>query len=192
MDALPPEIIEKASHFKPNAKALSPIVPLLNELLQKGLVQMEGDSVHFHELVRERCDCWMQQHPEQTEGLSAQQVLQRYGEPLFERLDDPQDRAISHGNLTNYLAKASDYPACAAHRLAQIIYCFVTGHRQDLKTALSNHAISAKQAAEADISYRLPLWQDLVRQPEFAVLRDFIQARGQSIAALQAAVDELL
>ncbi|MGZ8222533.1 MAG: CHAT domain-containing protein [Methylobacter sp.] len=513
LDALLPEIIAQATHFKADAKALSPIAPLLNELVQKGLVQKDGDSVHFHELVRERCDCWMRQHPEETEGLTAQQVLQRYGEryaaifkalrknnqigesieagrraltyfcraqafkeltgfagdliistkdpqplqaviaelqallplvpegkarwtlnthladaldlsglskaalpfyqqaasaaeiaehwpdlaaicqnwanglrnagelaqasetfiraaevkvkagsaavdiigseleayrtalyqgqseqvlpeieqrlhqlrgwwrqsqqgqtpaevpdkevlqrtligaldvaeeaqrilenwqaclellqetadlqqirgdsdheqartlfnnywPLLhlrrldqaqallercmqvfkqandltmqasalsalsnvwnerghqlqaialerqalalrERLEVPQDRAISHGNLANYLAKADDYPACAAHRLAQIIYCFVTGHRQDLTTALSNHAISAKQAAEAGISYRLPLLQDLVRQPEFAVLRDFIQASGQSIEALQAAVDEL-
>lgn len=514
LDALPPEIIAQATHFQADAKALSPIAPLLNELLQKGLVQKESDSVHFHELVRERYDCWMQQHPDETEGLTAQQVLQRYGEryvaifkalrennkigesieagrraltyfcraqafealagfasrlinntrdpqtlqaviaelqavmalvpegkarwslntylagalgrlgqnktalpfyqqaasaaeqaehwpdlawicqnwaialrnagelaqasetfmrsaevkrkagspavniiaaelevyrialaqddieqalpeikqrlnqlrgwwqqsqqgqtlaeapdkeflqrvligaldidrsayqhfenwqgcldliqesvdlqkargdsehqqartlfnsygpllrlerfdqaqavlekclevdkkmddlagqaselsalaniwnerghhlqaialerqalTLHERLDDPQDRVTSHGNLANYLAKAGDYPACAAHRLAEIIYCFVTGHRQDLKRALSNHAIHTKQAAEAGADYRLPLLQDLVRQPEFAALRDFIQASGQSIEALQAAVDELL
>lgn len=80
LDALPPEIIAQATHFQADAKALSPIAPLLNELLQKGLVQKESDSVHFHELVRERCDCWMQQHPDETEGLTAQQVLQRYGE----------------------------------------------------------------------------------------------------------------
>jgi len=117
----------------------------------------------------------------------AQQVL-----AMFEHFDAPQERAISHGNLASYLAEAGDYPACAAHRLAEIIYCFVTGHRQDLKRALNNHAIHTNQAAEADADYRLPLLLDLVRQPEFAVLRDFIQASGQSIEALQAAVDELL
>jgi len=515
LDALPPEIIEQATHFKADTKALSPIAPLLNELVQKGLVQMEGDSVHFHELVRERSDCWMQHHPEQTEGLTAQQVLQRYGEryaaifealqegnnqigesieagrraltyfcraqafealtgfagnliintnapqtlqaviaelqavlplvpegqarwklnthladalyqldqskdalslyqqaasaaelaehwpdlawiyqdwavalfmsgelalaaetymqaaevkrkagssavsiisselevyrialyqdsseqvlpeidqrlhllrgwwqqtqqgqrpaeapdqeflqrilisalntacfthqhlenwqtclgliqeavdvqqargnsdheqarmllnsyypllrlerfdqaqtllerclrvfkqandltaqaktlsalatlwgergnhlqaiaierqalALFEYLDAPQDRETSHGNLATHLAKTGDYPGCAAHRLSNIIYCLVTGHWQELKRALSNHPIVIKLAAEAGASYRLPLLQDLVRQPEFAVLRDFIQARGKSIEALQAAVDELL
>jgi len=118
-------------------------------------------------------------------------ALARQALALRERLEVSQDRAISHGNLANYLAEADDYPACAAHRLAEIVYRLVTGYRQDLKTALSNHAIRSKLAAEAGISYRLPLLLDLVRQPEFAVLRDFIQASGQSLAALQAAVDEL-
>ncbi|MDP3589062.1 MAG: tetratricopeptide repeat protein [Methylobacter sp.] len=119
-------------------------------------------------------------------------ALERQALALRERLDDPQDRAISHGNLANYLAKAGDYPACAAHSLALVIYCILTGHRQGLKTALSNHVIAIKEAAETGASYRLPLLQELARQSEFAVLRDFIQARGQAIEALQAAVDELL
>lgn len=157
---------------------------LLERCLQA--FKQEDDLTMQARTLSALADVWHQRgNPVQAIALARQALA------LGERLDAPQDRATSHGNLANYLAKTGDYPGCAAHRLAEIIYCYATGHRQDLQTALSNHTIRTKLAAEAGADYRLPLLQDLVRQPEFAALAGFIQAKGLALADLQAVINEL-
>ncbi|MCP4105680.1 MAG: ATP-binding protein, partial [Desulfobacteraceae bacterium] len=58
--------------------------PLLNELVESGLLQKQGqgkDAVYsFHELVRERMAEWMENHPQEQAGQDAKQVWLAYGQ----------------------------------------------------------------------------------------------------------------
>jgi tetratricopeptide (TPR) repeat protein len=113
-------------------------------------------------------------------------ALERQALAICERLDDPQERAISHGNLANYLFTVGDYSACAAHRLAALIYHLVTGNQRELMRELNNHAIDTK-AVHAN--YRLPSVQDLITLAEFSALRQFLHDHQVPITELQVAID---
>ena len=123
-------------------------------------------------------------------GDSLQAIaLERQALAICERLDDPEDRASSHGNLANYLFNAGDYLASGEHRLAVLIYFRLTGNQQSAARQLNNHAIVTKKAAAAHANYCLPSVQDLLTSPEFAVLRHYMLAEGVDIAELQRAID---
>ncbi len=123
-------------------------------------------------------------------NISQTIALERQALAIFERLDNPRHRAISHGNLAWYLAKASDYSACAEHRLAALIYDLVIGDQQYFAIGLNNHAIAIEAAVAAHANYRLPSVQDLITLAEFSVLRQFLHDHQVPITELQAAIDK--
>jgi hypothetical protein len=123
-------------------------------------------------------------------GDSSQAIaLERQALAICERLEDPEDRAISHGNLANYLFNAGDYLASGEHRLAVLIYFRLTGNQQSVARQLNNHAIVTKKAAAAHVNYRLASVQDLLKLTEFAALRHYLLAAGVDIAELQTLID---
>ena len=108
------------------------------------------------------------------------------------RLPDPEDRAISHGNLAIYLSRAGRLAGALPHRLAAITYRLVSGHRQGLSNSLHNLAIDLRQADQADPPLARPRLADLLAQPGFHPLAQFLQARDVDIAQLQTALDQLV
>ena len=118
-------------------------------------------------------------------------ALQRQALALTNRFPDPQDRAISHGNLANYLHRVGETEAGARHQLASLIYFLISGHHTHLSTTLRNIGVDMRRAAAAGETYALPRLDAALAQPEFEPLRQFIAQRGVPHDGLQAQIDEL-
>ena len=114
---------------------------------------------------------------------------------LCEALPDPQDRAISHNNLANYL-EGSRMPSALAesprHQLAALIYQLVSGLGQDLQTSLRNYAVRFRCAHAAGTELDMPRVAELLADPAFRPLDDWLRQRKADLAAVQAAVDQAL
>ncbi len=94
---------------------------------------------------------------------------------IKERLPSPEDRAISHGNLSNYLHRVGKIEEGARHILACVVYLIVTGNR--LEFNLRNLANRMRQAKEKDITYQLPKLNELLQLSEFSSLKRWLGER---------------
>lgn len=130
------------------------------------------------------------------QGDIAQAITQeRRALALCEQLPDPADRAISHNNLATYLER-SDTPSALAesprHQLAALLYCLAAGLGQDLQTSLHNYTIDFRRAHAAGTVPTVPRVADLLTDPAFAPLEQWLRQRQVDVAELQAAVDHSL
>jgi len=114
---------------------------------------------------------------------------------LFEALLDPRGRAVSHNNLANSLER-SDLPSALAespgHQLAALIYRLVSGLGQDLHTTLRNYAVRFRRAHGAGTELRVPRVADLLADPAFRPLDDWLRQRKADVGEVQANVDRVL
>jgi len=128
------------------------------------------------------------------QGDIAQALTQeRRALAIRETLPDPADRAISHHNLANYLQRSgapSDLAESPRHQLAALVYCLVAGLGQHLQTMLRNYAIRFRNAADAEPA--TPGIAELLADPAFDPLKQWLNQRSVNTADLQAAVDQLL
>jgi tetratricopeptide (TPR) repeat protein len=122
-------------------------------------------------------------------------VQQRRVLAMCEQLPDPRDRAISHNNLAKYL-KRSGTPAALAestrHCLAALIYHFASGLGQDLQTLLCNHATRLGRARAASTELAVPRVAELLADPAFRPLADWLRQRQANLDEVQALVDQVL
>jgi hypothetical protein len=113
---------------------------------------------------------------------------------LFE-LPDPGDRAVSHNSLATYLA-CSDIPSALAesarHQLAAFIYWLGAGLGQDLQTSLRNYTIRFCRAHDAGTPLTVPRVAELLANPTFRPLDDWLRQRQADVAEVQATVDQAL
>lgn len=130
------------------------------------------------------------------QGDLAQAVsLQRRALTLRETLPNPQDRAISHNNLAIYLLRSgnlSDWNELSSHQLAALIYRLVAGLGQDLQDSRNNYAIHIQRAHTAGTEPTIPRITELLANPAFSALAEWLQLRHVDLADLQAEVDEFL
>ena len=122
-------------------------------------------------------------------------ALERRALALRERLPNPQDRAISHGNQAIYLDRLADPSAqaeSARHQLAALIYFLVAGLGQHLQTSLRNYAVRFRRARAAGAELAVPTVAELLTAPAFHPLAEWLAQRGVDPAELQAAVDQFL
>jgi tetratricopeptide (TPR) repeat protein len=130
------------------------------------------------------------------QGDVAQAITQeRRALALCEQMPNPRDRAISHNNLANYLERSGTPSALAEsprHRLATLIYQLVTGLGQDLQTSLRNYAIRFRRAQAAGTPLTVPRMAELLADPVFRPLDDWLRQRQADLAEVQAAVDQAL
>jgi len=119
-------------------------------------------------------------------------ALERRALAIRNTLPDPTDRAISHNNLGNYFQRAGHLAQTAPHELAAMLYRLVIGHRQDLQTSAHNHVVRLVDARRAGREHTLPRVAELVAQPEFAPLADWLAAAKVDLAQLQQQVDAFL
>jgi tetratricopeptide (TPR) repeat protein len=130
------------------------------------------------------------------QGDVAQAIAQeRRALALCEQLPDPRDRAISHHNLANHLERVGGPAALAEsrrHQLAALVYQFVSGLAQDLRTSLSNYAIDFRRAQTAGTTLAVPRVAELLADPAFGPLADWLRQRQVDPDELQAAVDQFL
>jgi hypothetical protein len=126
-------------------------------------------------------------------GNVAQAIaLERQALSLRNRLPDPRARAMSHGNLANYLAKAGRTDEMTRHELAAGIYVLASGYGQHVSTWLRNLRVRMRLASSSGRQYRLPAISAQLALPEFADLKHFLQGRQVEVAQLQAKVDQLV
>jgi tetratricopeptide (TPR) repeat protein len=120
---------------------------------------------------------------------------QRRALALHAQLPDPGDRAISHNNLAEYL-KRHGTPAALAesprHQLAALIYRLVAGLGQDLQTSLGNYARGFRSAQAAGTPLLVPRVAELLADPAFQSLADWLRQRQVDVDEVQAAVDQTL
>jgi tetratricopeptide (TPR) repeat protein len=120
---------------------------------------------------------------------------QRRALAVREQLPDPDDRAISHNNLSNYLERQGAAPALAEsarHQLAALIYRLVAGLGQDLQTSLRNYAIDFRRARAAGAGLAVPRVAELLTDPAFHPLDSWLRQRKVNLVELQTTVDQLL
>ena len=130
------------------------------------------------------------------QGDRAQAITQvRRALALREQLPDPADRAISHNNLALWLdgSDTRSAPAeSARHQLAALAYRLVAGLGQHLQTSLRGYTIVFHRARAADTEPAIPLLAELLADPAFAPLAQWLRQRQVDLARLQAAIDQSL
>lgn len=128
------------------------------------------------------------------QGDFAQAITQQR-RALREQSPDPADRAISHNNLANYLERsgtASSLAEAPRHRLAALMYSFVAGVSQHVQTVLVNYAIGFRRAHAAATKLAVPRLAQLLVDPAFRPLADWLRLRKENVEKLQATVDQFL
>jgi tetratricopeptide (TPR) repeat protein len=132
----------------------------------------------------------------ERQGDIPQAIIQeRRSLAIREQLPNPAHRAISHNNLANYLERSgtpSDLAESSFHQLAALIYTLVTGLGESLKTSLHNYAIRFGRARAAGTVLAVPRVEELLADPAFAPLAQWLSNREVPLDQLQSAVDQLL
>jgi tetratricopeptide (TPR) repeat protein len=114
---------------------------------------------------------------------------------LLEQLPVPGDRAISHNNLANYLDR-NDTPSAFAesirHQLAALIYFIACGLRQHLQTLQRNYAMDFRRAHVTGGTFTVPRVSELLADPAFRPLNDWLRHRQAGVVEVQVVIDEFL
>lgn len=110
---------------------------------------------------------------------------------LRENLPDPSGRAISHGNLAVYLKRGfpSDPTESSRHQLASLIYRLIAELGLLLQTTLHNYATDFRNA---DTEPTIPRVTELLADPAFDPLKQWLNQRQMDITELQSTVDQFL
>jgi len=114
---------------------------------------------------------------------------------LCEQFPDPRDRADSHSCLAKYLELSGSQSALAEaprHHLAALVYRLVSGLGQDLQTSLHNYAVRFRCAQAAGTPLTVPRLAELLTDPTFRPLADWLRLQQIDMAEVQAAVDQIL
>jgi hypothetical protein len=134
---------------------------------------------------------------------------------LRANLPNPQERAISHNNLANYLEKSQQTgvgikqnpsqnlnpqinPAAESrhHQLAALIYHLCAGLQQSLQTSRRNYTIDFRQARTSNSTLSIPRISELLAEPGFYSLNTWLSAwlaqNQTDLPQLQATVDAWL
>lgn len=131
-----------------------------------------------------------------NQGDTAQAITQgRRALSLFEQLPNPEDRAISHSNLSKYLNRSS-VPSFLAeapfHQLADLVYCLAARLGESLQASLFNYAIEFRRAHAAGTDLAVPRVAQLLADPAFHPLEQWLRQRQVNLDELQAAADQFL
>ncbi len=129
-------------------------------------------------------------------GDVAQAITQqRRALTLANALPGPTTRAALHQNLAIYLTKAGgqqNLAESARHRVADVVYCLATGSTQSLKTSLHNYVISFRAPAPGETEQNIPRLAELLDDPAFAALKEWLAQQQVDLDNLQAAIDQFL
>ncbi len=131
-----------------------------------------------------------------TQGDYTQAITQaRRALAMRDQFPDPAERAISHNNLANYLDRSGAPSALAEsprHQLAALLYHLVAGLGHYLQTSLRNYAFHFRRAHTAGTELAVPRVSELLADPAFAPLQQWLRQRQVPLDELQSAVDHYL
>jgi tetratricopeptide (TPR) repeat protein len=158
--------------------------------LEACLTLFEGDPAKSASVLSSLADLFDRQ-----DDIPQAIIQQRRSLAIREQLPNPAHRAASHHNLANYLERSGTPSALAEsslHQLAALIYKLVTGLGESLKTSLHNYAIRFREARAASTMLAVPRVEELLADPAFAPLAQWLSKREVPLDQLQSAVDQLL
>jgi hypothetical protein len=78
------------------------------------------------------------------------------------------------------------------HWLAALVYRLVSRLGQDLQTSLHNYAVRFRRAHDAGTELRVPRVAELLADPAFRPLDEWLRQRQAEVGEVQAAVDQFL
>lgn len=114
---------------------------------------------------------------------------------IREQQPDPEARATSHSNLASYLERSGTPAALAEaphHQLAGLIYFLLSGFHQHVQTVMGNYAVYFRHAHAAGTEPEIPRLTELLANPAFAALEQWLRQRQVPLDALQAQIDQVL
>ena len=120
---------------------------------------------------------------------------QRRALAIRDQLPDPSDRAISHHNLANSLERSGTPFALAEssrHRLAALVYLLVSGLGGYLQDSLHDYAFVFRRANTAGSPLVVPRVAEVLADPAFHPLKEWLRLRQADMAQVQADVDKFL
>jgi hypothetical protein len=109
-----------------------------------------------------------------------------------ERAADPADRAAAHAGLADALERTAIPTAVAEarrHRLAALAYMLDGSLGETFNLLLGGYATRFRRAAAAGESLAVPRLTEMLDDPAFAPLDDWLRERGTDAAEVQMAVD---
>jgi tetratricopeptide (TPR) repeat protein len=158
--------------------------------LEACLLLFEGDPARSALVISSLADLLGRQ------GDIRQAIIQeRRSLAIREQLPSPADRALSHNNLANDLERSGTPSALAEsslHQLVALIYTLVAGLGESLKTLLGNYAIRFRRARAAGTVLAVPRVEELLADPAFAPLAQWLSKREVPVDQLQSDVDQHL
>jgi hypothetical protein len=111
---------------------------------------------------------------------------------LFEQLPDPSARSKTHNRLALYLERRgtpSDLTESPRHQLAALIYS--PSNPKVLLTAFGNYVIAFRRAQAAGTVLVIPRLAELLADPAFAPLEQWLRQRQVDVPQMQAAADQM-
>ena len=109
-----------------------------------------------------------------------------------ERGPDPADRAAAHANLADALERTAIPSAVAEahrHRLAALVYHLAAGSGEPLHLALAGYATRYRRAEAVGERLAVPRLTELLDDPTFAPLDDWLRERAADVAEVQTTAD---
>ena len=109
-----------------------------------------------------------------------------------ERAPKPADRAAAHASLADTLERTA-IPAAVAeayrHRLAALVYQLTASLSEPLQVTLAAYATRFRRAAAVGAALDVGRLTELLDDPAFAPLDDWLRGQGSDVAETQTAVD---
>ncbi len=109
-----------------------------------------------------------------------------------ERAEDPAERASAHASLADALERTaipSAVDESGRHRLAALIYQLVASLGEPMHLTLAAYAARFRRAKSTGFSFTAPRLTDVLDDPVFAPLDEWLRERGADVAEVQTAVD---
>jgi len=109
-----------------------------------------------------------------------------------ERGPDPAARAAAHASLADALERTAIPSAVAEshrHRLAALVYHLEAGSGEPLHLALAGYATRFRRAETAGEPLAVPRLTDLLDDPAFAPLDDWLREKAADVAEVQTTAD---
>lgn len=122
-------------------------------------------------------------------------IQERRALALREQFEVPSERAVSHHNLAAYLQRFGEPDSLnesQRHRLAALVYTIEARMTLNLRSMVSNYRFAFRQAEANGTRLTVPRLADLLADPAFATLAQWVRRRAISLEELQSAVDMLL
>jgi hypothetical protein len=158
--------------------------------LEACLLLFEGDPARSALVISSLADLFDRQ-----DDIPQAIIQERRSLAIGEQSPIPANRAVSHNNLANYLTRSgtpSDLAESSFHQLAALIYMHVVSLGESLTTSLGNYTIRFRRARAAGSVLAVPRVEELLADPAFAPLAQWLSKRELPVDQLQSAVDQLL
>jgi len=163
--------------------------PEAKRVLEECLQIFRNDPVNRARTLNALADLFVKQ-----EDIPQAIIQSRRSLALFDTLPSPADRSAAHSALASYLRRSGEALAtteAARHRLAGLVYAIVTGHGLRFQEAIQAYIVEFRSQV-IDPAPAIPTVAELLAEPQFQPLNEWLRERAADVSGLQALVDQML